>query len=241
MVAIVPWLLVIAPERRQRLLDAVDAESPPAILVTGLRRSRVAVSITVAFSISTICTYAAFAWLPEILGDISGSTPTEAGVLLAVSGLVSVPGSLVAPPLVARLRNVGWLIVAGVVSFALGYPGRSLAAATLTLVWVVLIGLGSILFPVCLVSSTFAPNPRRHCRSEWLRPGHRIRPRRPRPAGSRMSLRGGFQQLFEPRLQQRTTLDAVSRFSSPGVPNLRGCAATGPCCGTWLRLRPLLG
>jgi len=150
-VALVPWLVVVARERRSRVPDVADVESPPAALVTRLWRSRVAVSITVAFSTSTICTYAAFAWLPEILGDIAGSTPTEAGVLLAVTGLVSVPGSLVAPLLVARLRNVGWLLVAGVASFVLGYLGLLIAPATFTLLWVLLIGLGSILFPVCLV------------------------------------------------------------------------------------------
>jgi len=150
-VALVPWLVVVARERRSRVPDVADVESPPAALVTRLWRSRVAVSITVAFSTSTICTYAAFAWLPEILGDIAGSTPTEAGVLLAVTGLVSVPGSLVAPLLVARLRNVGWLLVAGVASFLLGYLGLLIAPTSFTLLWVLLIGLGSILFPVCLV------------------------------------------------------------------------------------------
>ncbi|MFG1651516.1 CynX/NimT family MFS transporter [Micromonospora sp. NPDC049275] len=150
-VALVPWLVIIARERRQRLSDAVPVESPPPALVTRLWRSRVALSITVVFSTSTICTYAAFAWLPEILGDIAGSTPTEAGVLLAVTGIISVPGAFIAPLLVARLRNVGWLIAAGVASFLLGYLGLLLAPATLTLLWVLLIGSGSILFPVCLV------------------------------------------------------------------------------------------
>ena len=108
-------------------------------------------SITVVFSTSAICTYAGFAWLPEILGDIAGSTPTEAGVLLAVTGIVSVPGALVAPLLVARLSNVGWLIAAGIASFVLGYLGLLLAPESLTLLWVLLIGSGSILFPVSLV------------------------------------------------------------------------------------------
>ncbi|MFF0150477.1 CynX/NimT family MFS transporter [Micromonospora sp. NPDC005203] len=149
-VALVPWLVVIARERRQRLLDAA-VESPPAAVLTRLWRSSVALSITVVFSTSTICTYAAFAWLPEILGDIAGSTPTEAGVLLAITGLISVPGAFIAPLLVARLRNVGWLIAAGVASFVFGYLGLLLAPATLTLLWVLLIGSGSILFPICLV------------------------------------------------------------------------------------------
>ncbi len=72
-------------------------------------------------------------------------------MLLAVTGVISVPGALIAPLLVPRLRNVGWLIAAGVLSFALGCVGLLLAPAPLTLLWVLSIGGGSILFPVCLV------------------------------------------------------------------------------------------
>ena len=72
-------------------------------------------------------------------------------MLLAVTGIVSVPGALVAPLLVARLRNVGWLIAAGIASFVLGYLGLLLAPESLTLLWVLLVGSGSILFPVSLV------------------------------------------------------------------------------------------
>ncbi|GAA3560950.1 MFS transporter [Microlunatus spumicola] len=151
--ALVPWLLVIARERRRRRSPAVavGAGPRPPALVGRLWRSRTAVSITVLFSTSAVCTYAGFAWLPEILGDVAGSTPTEGGLLLAVTGLVSVPGALVAPLLVPRLRNVGWLVAAGVAGFVLGYLGLLLAPGTLTLLWVLLIGSGSILFPVSLV------------------------------------------------------------------------------------------
>ncbi|CAD5994569.1 CynX/NimT family MFS transporter [Agreia sp. COWG] len=149
--ALIPWLVIFVQERRKRASDATIDEPPRPTLVTGLWRSRVAMSITLVFSTSTILTYASFAWLPEILGDIAGSTPTEGGVLLAVTGLISVPGALLAPLFVARLRNVGWLIAAGTVSFVIGYLGLLLAPAPLTLLWVLLIGLGSILFPVCLV------------------------------------------------------------------------------------------
>ena len=151
LVALVPWTVVIAGERRRRVADAAMLEPPHPAPVTRLWRSRAALSITALFSTSTICTYAAFAWLPEILGDIAGSTPTEAGMLLAVTGIVSVPGALVAPLLVARLRNVGWLIAAGIASFVLGYLGLLLAPESLTLLWVLLVGSGSILFPVSLV------------------------------------------------------------------------------------------
>lgn len=149
--ALIPWLVISVRERRQRVSDPITVGSPPPNLITGLGRSRVARSVTLVFSTSTILTYASFAWLPEILGDVAGTTPTEGGVLLAVTGVIGVPGALLAPLLVARFRNVGWLIATGIVSFVLGYLGLLLAPAPLTLLWVLLIGLGSILFPVCLV------------------------------------------------------------------------------------------
>lgn len=148
--ALIPWLLIIVRERRVRVSAGAVVESSPPALITRLWRSRVALSITVLFSTSTICTYAGFAWLPEILGDIAGSTPTEAGVLLAVTGIISVPGALLAPLLLERMHNVGLLIVAGAASFVLGYLGLLLAPASLTLLWVLLIGSGSVLFPISL-------------------------------------------------------------------------------------------
>lgn len=149
--ALVPWVVVIMRERRQRAADPVTVDVASPSVVIGLWRSRVALSIALAFSTSTILTYASFAWLPDMLGDLAGTTPTEGGVLLAVTGLVSVPGALLAPLLVARFRNVGWLIAVGVVSFVLGYLGLLVVPTPLTLLWVLLVGLGSILFPVCLV------------------------------------------------------------------------------------------
>ncbi|QHC72173.1 MFS transporter [Rathayibacter sp. VKM Ac-2801] len=149
--AVVPWLVVLVRERHQGVAGPITVDAASRSFVTGLWRSRVALSITLAFSTSTILTYAGFAWLPDMLGDLAGTTPTEGGVLLAVTGLVSVPGALLAPLLVARLRNVGRLIAVGIACFVLGYLGLLIAPAPLTLLWVLLIGGGSILFPVCLV------------------------------------------------------------------------------------------
>lgn len=150
-VALIPWLVLLVRTRRQPDPGTVAGASPAASAISRVWRSRTAVSIAILFSASAVCTYAGFAWLPQILIDRAGSTPTAAGLLLALTGLVSVPMALVAPLLVARLRSVGWLIAAGVASFAVGYLGLLVAPTTLTAVWVVFVGCGSILFPVCLV------------------------------------------------------------------------------------------
>ena len=167
-------------------MSPTATETSPAAIVTRVWRSRAALSITALFSTSTICTYAAFAWLPEIFIDLAGSTPTEAGVLLAVTGIISVPGALIAPLLVARLRNVGWLIAAGIASFVLGYLGLLLAPAALPLLWALLIGSGSILFPICLVLINLRTRTqRRYRRAERIRPGDGVRARRARPVAGR--------------------------------------------------------
>jgi len=153
--AIVPWVLLLARHRRARAVAALDAstavEAPDGALERRLWHSPVAVAITITFSVSTLNVYATFAWLPQILVDIVGSTPGEAGSLLAVYAIAGLPASIVAPILVNRLRSPAGVILAGVLFFAAGYLGLLIAPAPLTVLWVVLIGLGPILFPVCLV------------------------------------------------------------------------------------------
>ena len=154
-VALLPWLVLLARQRRasaERAADDLSAvEVPDAALERRLWHSPVAIAIVVTFSVSTINVYALFAWLPQILIDIVGVTPAAAGTLLAVFSIAGLPASIIAPILVSRLRSPAWIIVAGVVSFLVGYIGLLAAPGTLTVVWVLLLGLGPILFPVCLV------------------------------------------------------------------------------------------
>nr|WP_246376400.1 MFS transporter [Conyzicola lurida] len=156
--ALVPWLLLLTRHRRDTaaaLLGEPDpsdvVETPDAALEGRLVRSPMAVAIAVTFAVSTINAYASFAWLPQILVDLVHVTPAAAGTLLAVYSIAGFPGSIVAPILVSRLRSPFWVIVAGVAFFVTGYLGLLLVPGTLTVVWVLLIGFGPILFPVCLV------------------------------------------------------------------------------------------
>ena len=153
--ALVPWIVLLTRHRRARAVAALDestaVEAPDGALERRLWHSPVALAITITFSVSTLNVYATFAWLPQILVDIVGSTRGEAGALLAVYAIAGLPASIVAPILVNRLKSPSWVIVAGVAFFVVGYLGLLIAPAPLTVLWVVLIGLGPILFPVCLV------------------------------------------------------------------------------------------
>jgi len=156
--ALVPWIILLgrrrvaeAADRVRPLDDSAVVEVADAALERRLWHSPVAVAITITFSVSTINAYAAFAWLPQILIDTIGATPGAAGSLLAVYSIAGLPASIIAPILVSRLRSPSPVILAGVAFFVCGYLGLLLAPGTATVLWVLLIGLGPVLFPVCLV------------------------------------------------------------------------------------------
>lgn len=158
-VAIIPWIILLSRHRRSvveaaaaaAVDDAPEVEAAPPAVVGRMWRSPVAVAITVAFAVSALNAYASFAWLPEILTDQTGMSNVDAGIMLSIFGFAGLPASIIAPILVARLKNVGWLIFAGVAFFVVGYLGLIIAPGEVTLLWVILIGFGPILFPVCLV------------------------------------------------------------------------------------------
>jgi len=114
-------------------------------------RSRTAWAIALAMAVSSLNAYATFAWFPELLTDIAGVDRIGAGALLAIYGIMGLPTGLLVPVLAARMRNVGLLVQLGVLFFVTAYLGLLFIPTYATWLWVVLAGLGPILFPVCLV------------------------------------------------------------------------------------------
>lgn len=154
--ALVPWVLVaVRASRDARAAARADAALEATLPVPGmgardLVRSRVAWAITLVFTVAAVQAYTAFTWLPRVLVDIAGVAPTEAGALLALFGIMGLPVALAIPVLAPRV-NTAALVVAGVALFVAGYTGLLVAPASLTIVWVLLIGIASLLFPLCLV------------------------------------------------------------------------------------------
>ena len=115
-----------------------------------LLRSPLAWVITVFFGLQSLFAYTVMGWLPAMLVD-SGVDRNTAGMLLAVSMLLSVPVSLFVPPIAARFRSQGPMVLAlGVLSFA-GILGMLVAPAAAPGLWVVLIGFGMGMFPLALL------------------------------------------------------------------------------------------
>lgn len=149
---LVPWLIVaIRATRDERAAQrAAAALGPEAAPVGSLLRSRVAWAITLAFVVAAINSYAAFAWLPALLVDTAGVSVAGAGALLALFGIMGLPTALAVPVIAPRLRNVAPLVALGVVLLIVGWSGI-LLVPTVPWLWVTLIGLGVLLFPLCLV------------------------------------------------------------------------------------------
>lgn len=152
---VIPWWLEVLRHResRRNARTAVDdraiaTEAPP--VMPGVWRSPVAWAMGLTFGVSALNAYAIFAWLPELLIDTAGVGRVEAGAMLALYAFMGLPAALIIPILAIRIKNAGILIYAGVAFFAVGYSGMLIAPAAAPWLWVALIGLGPLLFPVVL-------------------------------------------------------------------------------------------
>ncbi|WP_374947825.1 MFS transporter [Agreia sp.] len=166
-VAIIPWFTLWMRDRRATAASAaaatagaaasaarLDADLLPEaspVVVGRVWRSPLAWSMGLLFGATSLNVYAAFAWLPEILIDLAGASPAQAGVLLSLYAGMGIPFSLLVPVLASRMRSVAPLIALGLIFYVLGYGGLLLAPAALPWLWVALAGAGPLLFPLVLV------------------------------------------------------------------------------------------
>jgi CP family cyanate transporter-like MFS transporter len=151
LLAILPWLRIVLTKRPAHPVHDVEVEGAERTMLGKVWHAPLAWAMAVVFAASSLNAYAMFAWLPEILHDVAGSTPVEAGALLSLYAAMGIPAGLLVPLLAARMRNVALLLYAGVAFFVIGYLGLILAPGAATWLWVVFAGLGPLLFPLCLV------------------------------------------------------------------------------------------
>jgi CP family cyanate transporter-like MFS transporter len=147
-VAAVPWVLA-ARRAAARARSAGASMADPHLPATALLRSPVAWGLAALLGMTSLNTYAMFAWLPALLVD-GGLTAGAAGGMLSLFAAVGMPLSLFVPWAAARMRNPFPLVVAFLACYAVGYTGLLLAPGAATAVWVVAAGLGPGAFPMSL-------------------------------------------------------------------------------------------
>jgi MFS transporter, CP family, cyanate transporter len=160
--ALLPWVVLAArppipvaagPVVTTEVRGDADADvivEPDPRQFSRLMRSRVVWGITIPFTVSSITAYSTFALMPLLLQDVAGVDSARAGALLSLFAIVGLPLALAAPVVTARLRSPAPLIVGGAVAFTVGFGGLALAPQLATPLWMIGLGAGQILFPMCL-------------------------------------------------------------------------------------------
>ena len=146
--AVAPWVVTSLRARAGR--DDV-VEEPRASVLSRVVRVPQAWALVITFAVNSSVAYGMFAWLPTILIDTAGVDAATAGSLLALFSFMGLPVSLVVPLLVARLRRTMPFYVLAVAGGLAGVAGLLFAPAAATVLWVVLIGLPPLMFPMVLV------------------------------------------------------------------------------------------
>lgn len=152
LLSLFPWVIVLAQHRREApgVGDTPELSAVDASALGRIWRSKMAWALAAVFAVSSVHFYTAAAWFPELMVDTAGVTPLESGGLLAVFSLVGVPMALTTPILAARMKNVSWLVLFGLLFFLFGYLGLLVAPSVAPVLWVILVGVGNLIFPVSL-------------------------------------------------------------------------------------------
>ena len=148
--ASVPWLFALRSNRVDEEVVTQSLTVPMNVRHVRIWKSPTAMAMVVIWAVSSLNGYANFAWLPQILMDESGSTPTEAGILLALFAAMGLPAALTMPILAVRFPNQAPMIYLSVILFFAGYGGLIFLPGWWSWLWVLLAGLGPILFPLNL-------------------------------------------------------------------------------------------
>ncbi|MEU8898367.1 MFS transporter [Nocardia sp. NPDC048505] len=146
--AALPWVWVLRARRGHDLADttALPAADEPKGQVW---RSPVAWGMAGMFGMTSLITYAMFAWLPRILQD-AGASDAFGGTMVALFALVGLSAAFTAPTLVAKVRNPFPYVLAFAACFFISFAGLLIAPMSAPLLWVILLGLGPSTFPMCL-------------------------------------------------------------------------------------------
>jgi CP family cyanate transporter-like MFS transporter len=141
LLAVLPWL----PTTRRD--HSVPEEGRTGVPMNALLHSRTAWALTAFFAMQSWQAYISFGWFARFLDDHGISSGT-AGAMVALLAATGIPISLIVPRVAPeRLRAVTLLLGA---CYLVAYVGMAAAPVGGAWVWMLLVGIGSGMFPVAL-------------------------------------------------------------------------------------------
>ncbi|WP_140398382.1 MFS transporter [Brachybacterium massiliense] len=146
-VAVVPvlvWAVVLT-----RTGHDFPPAPPKGELSGSLLRSPTAIALMLTFSMQSLNAYTQFGMLPQILTD-AGVTPARAGVLVAIIAGWGLVGGLVMPSVIAKVRQLRWIVAGFGLLTTAGYVGLLLAPEVSPLLWACVLGIAGFVFPTSI-------------------------------------------------------------------------------------------
>jgi CP family cyanate transporter-like MFS transporter len=143
LVAALPWLVLV---RHDRNLDA----TPHSVTFGHVARTPLGLAMAGFFGLQSLQAYVVFGWFATLWRD-NGYTAGQAGALVGLLAAVAIPLSLWAPGAVARSQDARWILLAVMLCYPLGYLALLVAPHGLAILGSVLIGVGTVTFPIVLV------------------------------------------------------------------------------------------
>lgn len=127
--------------------DAAAGAEPAKLWV--MFRSKKACALALFFGLQSLHAFVQMGWLAQIFRDY-GVSQNYAGMLAGLMQLLSIPGAMLAPALLGKVKNPR-LLVAGTAAIAApAYLGMLLAPASVPWLWVILFALANTTFPLAL-------------------------------------------------------------------------------------------
>lgn len=140
--AAVPWISLIAHDRHLE-------RARRTISFGAVARTPLGVAMALFFGLQSLQAYAIFGWFAQLWRD-SGYSAGIAGLLAGVIAGTSIPLSLWLPNVLARSADPRRVLFAVIAAYPVGYVGLMLAPYSLAPLWALLVGIGTVTFPLIL-------------------------------------------------------------------------------------------
>lgn len=136
LVALIVWIPQISRKQQEQASTSASNQNR-----TNLWTSPLAWYISIFMGLQSML-YCGISWLPDILKS-QGMSSDTAGWTVIIMQMALLPVTFIVPILAGRMKNQNILVILAAVFYFIGIGGFLSGNDTLTLLWAILIGIGS--------------------------------------------------------------------------------------------------